>query len=97
MRPLPSVAGPYRVVFTPQTWKAVGQMPTARFEAFEQTVDDLAEKCGRLNASMARVQGPLRLTVGGLTLLYERDDTARVITLIDIVLAPAAPKGVRAE
>jgi hypothetical protein len=92
LRSLPAAAGPYRVVFTPQTWKAVGQMPTALFDAFEQAVDDLAEKCGWLNASMARVQGPLRLTVEGLVIHYERDDKARVITLVDIVRAPATLK-----
>lgn len=64
-------------------------MPTALFDAFEQAVDDLAEKCGRLNASMARVQGPLRLTVNELVIHYERDDKARVITLVDIVHASA--------
>jgi mRNA-degrading endonuclease RelE of RelBE toxin-antitoxin system len=92
LRSLPAAAGPYRVVFTPQTWKSVGQMPTERFDAFEQVVDDLAEKCGRLNASGARVQGPLRLSVDGLVILYERDDTARVITLIDIVHTSAASR-----
>lgn len=92
LRSLPRIAGPYRVVFTPQTWKAIGQMPTALFDALEQAVDDLAEKCGRLNASMPQVQGPLRLTVEGLTILYERDDTARVITLTEIVQAPNASK-----
>ena len=92
LRPHPRIDSAYRVVFTPQAWKAVGQMPTALFDVFEQAVDDLAEKCGRLNASMARVQGPLRLTVGGLVILYERDDTTRVITLADIVQASATSR-----
>jgi hypothetical protein len=87
LRPVPRITSAYRVVFTPQTWKAIGQMPTALFDTFELAVEDLAEKYGRLNASMARVQGPLRLTVAGLTIVYERDDTARVITLTEIVQA----------
>lgn len=92
LRSLPRAQGPYRVVFTPQAWKAVGQMPTAVFDVFERTVEDLADKCGRLNASLAGEQRPLRLTVGALQLHYERDDVARVITLVDIVQVPAVSR-----
>jgi hypothetical protein len=89
---LPRDIGAYRVIFTPPAWKAVGLMPTAVFEAFQKAVDDLADKFGRLNVPASEGVGPLRLTVGELVILYERDDTARAITLTDIVCLPATRK-----
>jgi mRNA-degrading endonuclease RelE of RelBE toxin-antitoxin system len=91
LRSLPRAQGPYRVVFTPKAWKAIGQMPTAMFDVFEQAVEDLADKCGRLNASTPGVQRPLRLTVGTVEIHYERDDATRVITLVGITQAASEP------
>lgn len=87
-RLVPRATGPYRVVFTPQTWKAVGQMPTALFDAFEHAVDDLAEKCGKLSPAPTEKLPGLRFTVDVLVVTYERDDATRVITLVDITRAP---------
>ena len=79
-RTLPRSTGPYRVVFTPQTWKQIGLMPTALFDAFQVAVDNLASTSGKVP--------PSPLTVDGLVVTYERDDAARVITLVDITRAP---------
>jgi hypothetical protein len=90
-RPMPRLApratGPYRVVFTPQTWKEIGLMPTALFDAFQRAVDDLAEKCGRLSGPAPEKQPGLRFNVDVLVVTYERDDATRVITLVDITRA----------
>ncbi len=87
-RLIPRATGPYRVVFTPRAWKEIGLMPTARFDALQRTLDDLAAKCGRLSPPA----GPslqLRLTVNALVVTYERDDAARIITLVDITRPPS--------
>ncbi|WP_164017525.1 type II toxin-antitoxin system RelE family toxin [Pyxidicoccus trucidator] len=79
-RIVPKASGPYRVVFTPQTWKQIGLMPTALFDAFQGAVDNLASSPGKVP--------PSPLAVDGLVVTYERDDAARVITLVDITRAP---------
>lgn len=83
-RHLPRVSGPYRVVFSAQAWKEIGLMPTARFDAFQHAVDDLAEKCGRLGATPAAQPARLIFMVDALVVHYERDDAARTLTLVEI-------------
>lgn len=85
-RTLPRATSPYRVVFTPQTWKEVGLMPTALFDAFQHAVDDLAAKYGRLN--VAEQPARQHLTVATLVVTYERDDSMRTLTLVDIRRPP---------
>ncbi|MFP2907038.1 hypothetical protein ACLESD_18725 [Pyxidicoccus sp. 3LFB2] len=84
----PRATGPYRVVFTPQTWKEIGLMPTALFDAFQGAVDELAEKCGRSVEPASEEPRRQRLTLEVLVVTYERDDAARVITLVDISRTP---------
>jgi hypothetical protein len=90
-RHLPRVASPYRVVFTPQAWREIGLMPTARFEAFQHAVDDLAVKCGRLNVPATGHPELLRFSVEGLVVTYERDDAGRTLKLVDLLRAPESP------
>lgn len=88
----PRVSGPYRVVFTPQTWKEIGLMPTALFDALQGAVDTLAMQCGRSSEPASEAPRRQRLTVEALVVTYERDDAARVITLVDISRAsPLSP------
>jgi hypothetical protein len=89
-RILPSPSGPYRVVFAPQAWKEIGLMPTALFDVLQAAVEGLAAKCGRQNEPREAQPLPLRLTVDTLVVTYERDDAARVITLVDVTRAPAS-------
>ena len=88
-RTLPRSVGPYRVVFTPQAWREVGLMPTVLFDAFQRALDDLADKCGRLNVSASELPSSSRFTVDALVVAYERDDTSRTLTLVEITRLPA--------
>lgn len=90
-RNLPRAASPYRVIFTPQAWREVGLMPTARFEALQNAVDDLAAKYGRLNVPAAEHPELQRFSVEGLVVTYERDDAGRTLKLVDLLQAPASP------
>jgi hypothetical protein len=83
-RTLPRVAGPYRVVFSSQAWKEIGLMPTGGFDALRLAVEDLADRCSRLNARPSAQPVRLSFTVDGRTVLYERDDAARTLTLMEI-------------
>ena len=87
-RTLPRPSGPYRVVFTPQTWKEIGLMPTPLFDAFQQAVDELASKCARLTAPTSERPALSRFTVDTLVVTYERDDAARSLTLVEISRLP---------
>ena len=90
-RTLPRATGPCPVVFTPETWKEIGLMPTALFDAFQHAVDDLAAKCGRVNVPGTERPPQLRFTVDPLVVTYQRDDAERTLTLVDIRRLPESP------
>lgn len=76
------VAGQYRVTFSSEAWRLIGIMPSATFQSLQVALDRIAD-APPLAAAAAR--SPLRATLDGLTVVYEQDDAARVLRVLDIV------------
>ena len=64
-------------------------MPQAVFEALQQVVDRLTQEAPRPGGPEAKAAH--RVQVAGWMLVYERDDSDRTVTLVEISPGPAAP------
>ncbi|TQF11679.1 hypothetical protein FJV41_32960 [Myxococcus llanfairpwllgwyngyllgogerychwyrndrobwllllantysiliogogogochensis] len=80
---------PYQVVFSPQAWVYVGRMPHAAFTLLQQTIDRIARDDSTPSPSAGIVATRLRLETGLVDIIYERDDSRRILTVVDIVHVPS--------
>jgi hypothetical protein len=87
------VPGPYKVIFSSEAWKKVGQMPAGTFVLLEQALERIANEMGSTRPEGEDSHSELRTGVQGLTILYQRDDAARTLTLVDIIQALKDPLG----
>lgn len=83
-RSIHRVAGPYRVTFSPDTWKLIGTMPTAIFQSLQRALESIAEV-----PHQGSTEGPgwRRAALDGLTVVYELDHSARTLTVLEVVEA----------
>ncbi len=66
-------------------------MPQAVFAALQEVVDRLTLESVRLRPAGGGEGTPHRIEVAGWTLVYERSDSERTVTLVEITPGPAAP------
>jgi hypothetical protein len=81
-RSIHRVAGPYRVTFSQQAWRLIGTMPAATFQSLQQVLDRIAEAPHRVATGG---QSRLSASLDGLTVVFELDDAARTLTVVDVV------------
>lgn len=82
---------PYRLMFRKQAVKALRRMPPAQSQRILAAIDSLAdEPPDRRDMDVAPLAGQpgFRLRVGGIRVIYLRDDTVRQIEVLRI-----APRG----
>jgi hypothetical protein len=84
LRTLLRVAGPYRVTFSSEVWRRIGQMPSDAFQALQAALEKIAEAMGEARPVGESEQTELRATVEGLLITYQRDDATRTIILLDV-------------
>ncbi len=87
------VMGPYRVILSSDAWKKVGLIPGGTFAQLQQKLEHVANELGSARPEGEDSQSELRMNVQGLTVLYQRDDAARTLTLVDIFQAPKEQLG----
>ncbi len=87
------VVDPYKVIFASDAWKKVGLIPGGTFAQLQQALEHVANELGSVRPVGEDSQSELRMNVQGLTVLYQRDDTARTLTLVDILQAPKEQLG----
>ncbi|MCY3919821.1 MAG: type II toxin-antitoxin system RelE/ParE family toxin [Chloroflexi bacterium] len=80
----------YRLTIKRQAVRALQRMPRDQAIRIRGELDKLAEDPARRDIDVAALQGRsgYRLRVGGMRIIYERDDDARVIDILRI-----APRG----
>ncbi len=80
----------YRLTFRKQAVKALRRMPPAQSQRILAAIDSLAHEPDRRDMDVAPLVGQpgFRLRVGGIRVIYQRDDTARHIEILRI-----APRG----
>ena len=85
MPSLPSrVAGPYRVNFSPDAWKQIGRISSGAFFAIQEALERIAGQMGSARPQDEGAHTELHIEVGGLRVIYQRDDETRTLTLVDI-------------
>jgi mRNA-degrading endonuclease RelE of RelBE toxin-antitoxin system len=85
-----SAAGSYRVTFSAEAWKRIGMLPHSTFQALQAALDDVANTLGSGRPSGEHTNTELRAQAAGLSIVYQRDDATRTITLVDFLPAPSA-------
>jgi hypothetical protein len=83
-RPIHRVAGPYRVIFSPEAWRLIGIMPSAIFQSLQHALELIANFPSR---AAAGTPTPMSATLDGLTVIYELDDAERILTVVNILRA----------
>lgn len=66
-------------------------MPQAVFEALQEVVDRLTGESVRSRPAEGGKEAAHRIQVAGWTLVYERNEPERTVTLVEISPDPAAP------
>lgn len=69
----------------------VGQLPGGPFAQLQQALERIANEMGSVRPEGEDSQSELRTDVRGLTILYQRDDATRTLTLVDIIQALKEP------
>jgi hypothetical protein len=75
---------PYRVLFTSEAWKQIGQISTASFHALQGTLETIANDMGNTRPVGHDADTPLHVTAAGLLLTYQREDESRTLTIVAI-------------
>jgi hypothetical protein len=84
LRPIHRVAGSYRVTFSPEAWRLIGSMPSALFQSLQPALDRIASSPSR---GASETSTRLSATLDGLTVVYELNDAARTLTVVNILRA----------
>ena len=81
---------PYRMTFRKQAVKALRRMPAAQSQRILAALDNLADAPDRQDVDVVPLTGQpgFRLRVGGIRVIFERDDAERHIEVLRI-----APRG----
>ncbi len=68
-------------------------MPAATFRALQETLEHIASTMGSVRPEGEDSRSELSATVEGLTVIYQRDDALRTLTLVDILQDSIGPAG----
>lgn len=86
LRPIHRVAGSFRVTFSPEAWRLIGSMPSALFQSLQHALERLANSPSR---GALEVATPLSATLDELTVIYELNEAARTLTVVNLLRARA--------
>lgn len=87
---MPRRPSPYRVAFGPEAWHQIGQMPYHTFQALQAALDAIAQEMDAAQHTSESPESERRMTAAGLVVTYQRDDTARALTVLEIRPVPPA-------
>ncbi|HLL01647.1 MAG TPA: hypothetical protein VK539_13745 [Myxococcaceae bacterium] len=87
---MPPRPTPYRVAFSPKAWHQIGQMPHVMFQALQAALDAIAQEMDAPKANDS-AETERRKMAAGLVIIYQRDDAARSLTVLEVRPGPAEP------
>jgi mRNA-degrading endonuclease RelE of RelBE toxin-antitoxin system len=85
------VFGPYRVLFSSEAWRKIGQISSDTFQVLQAAMDQVARALTTKRLEGEDATTELRVHTQGLEIIYQRDDEKRTVTLLDFAVTDAEP------